>query len=231
MNYYISRDGQTFGPYTLAEVQRYVADGNILLTDLAHSEGMASWVPVQQILGNIPVQQPSPVPATPNYGQVPVYQQSPMGVAPQAIAGGSGPLPPDLHWAIVLVLGIFCSIFMLIWMFVEAGFVKKIRPTSNCMLFYGLGCGGVVLGYIVIIAAASTKEDSLMALGGLIVLAASVLFIVGHFSMKNALEEYYNSVEPLNLHLSGVMTFFFNIIYFQYHLNRIRQYKTTGVMR
>ena len=43
MNYYISRDGQQFGPYTLAEVQRYVADGNILLTDLAHSEGMAGW--------------------------------------------------------------------------------------------------------------------------------------------------------------------------------------------
>src|ERR1700761_1163540 len=98
MNYYISRDGQQFGPYTLAEVQRYVADGNILLTDLAHSEGMASWVPVSQILGNIPPQQPVAPAGPPNYGQVPVYQQ-PGGMVQQPVAGTSGPLPPDLHWA------------------------------------------------------------------------------------------------------------------------------------
>ncbi len=231
MNYYISRDGQQFGPYTLAEVQRYVADGNILLTDLAHCEGMASWVPVQQILSNIPAKQPSPTPAAPNYGQVPAYQQAPVGVAQQPFAGTSAPLPPDLHWAVVLVLGVFCSIFLMVWMFIQAAFVKKLRPASNSGMFYGLGIGAVVLGYIVIIAAASTKEDGLMALAVLILLAGSVMIIVGHFSMKSALEEYYNSVEPINLRLSGVMTFFFNIIYFQYHFNRIRQYKTTGILR
>ena len=231
MNYYISRDGQQFGPYTLAEVQRYVADGNILLTDLAHCEGMASWVPVQQILSNNPAKPPSSPPAAPNWAQAPVYQQQPMGVAQQPVAGTSGPLPPDLHWALVLVIGIFCSIFMVVWMFIEAGFVKKLRPSSNAGMFYGLGIGAVVLGYIVIIAGASMKEDGLMALAGLIILAGSVMIIVGHFTMKSALEEYYNTVEPINLRLSGVMTFFFNIIYFQYHFNRIRQYKTTGILR
>jgi hypothetical protein len=230
MNYYISRDGQQFGPYTLAEVQRYVADGNILLTDLAHSEGMDQWVPVRQILGNIPVQQPAPAPIAPNYGQVPVYPQSPFGVAPQPVAGATGPLPPDLHWALVLLFGIItCGIFTYVWMFIQAGFVKKLRPDANCMLLYGIGVPGIVLGYIVQLGGGS--DQSVRGLGSLIVLAAAVVLIIGHFSLRNSLEDYYNSVEPLNLQLSGVMTFFFNTIYFQYHLNWIRQYKMTGVRR
>jgi hypothetical protein len=48
--------------------------------------------------------------------------------------------------------------------------------------------------------------------------------------MRRSMEDYYNSAEPVGLQLSGVMTFFFNVIYFQYHLNRIRQFKTTGVL-
>ena len=39
MNYFIKRDLQEYGPYTLSELQRYVASGNVLLTDLCHSEG------------------------------------------------------------------------------------------------------------------------------------------------------------------------------------------------
>ncbi|HTS29408.1 MAG TPA: GYF domain-containing protein [Bryobacteraceae bacterium] len=228
MNYYIARDGQQFGPYTLAEVQQYVKDGNILLTDLAHSEGMASWVPVQQILGNIPVpQQPAPAP---NYGQVPVYQQ-PQAVAPQpGNVIGAGPLPPDLHWALVLLLGVItCGIFSYVWMFVQAGFVRKLQPSSNGMMLYALGLPGIFLGEILQVAGGS--EDSIKAVGGLIVLAGAIMIIVGHFSLRRSLEDYYNSVEPVNLQLSGVMTFFFNTIYFQYHLNWIRQYKLTGVAR
>ena len=57
MNYFITRDGQQYGPYTLADLQRYVASGEILLTDLARSEGMSEPLPVSQIIGTIPVPQ------------------------------------------------------------------------------------------------------------------------------------------------------------------------------
>ena len=40
-----------------------------------------------------------------------------------------------------------------------------------------------------------------------------------------------DSVEPINLRLNGVMVFFFNVFYFQYHFARIRKWKTTGVWR
>jgi hypothetical protein len=57
-----------------------------------------------------------------------------------------------------------------------------------------------------------------------------VLFVIAEFQMKNDLEEYYNSVEPINLRLSGVMTFFFAVWYFQHHLSRIAKWKKTGVL-
>jgi hypothetical protein len=41
---------------------------------------------------------------------------------------------------------------------------------------------------------------------------------------------YYNSVEPINLQLSGAMTFFFGIFYLQYHMSRIARWKRTGVL-
>jgi len=44
------------------------------------------------------------------------------------------------------------------------------------------------------------------------------------------MEEYYNSKENIALTLSGVMTFFFRIIYLQYHINRIAKWKQTGIL-
>ena len=41
--------------------------------------------------------------------------------------------------------------------------------------------------------------------------------------MKNSIEEHYNTVEPIGLELNGVMTFFFNVFYFQYHFTKINE--------
>ena len=57
-----------------------------------------------------------------------------------------------------------------------------------------------------------------------------MLYLVGVFQMKSDLEDYYNSTEPINLQLSGVMVFFFNVYYFQHHFSRIAQWKKTGVL-
>jgi hypothetical protein len=46
--------------------------------------------------------------------------------------------------------------------------------------------------------------------------------------MRSSLVQYYNTVEPISLKLSGVMTFFFNIYYFQHHFSRIAEWKRTG---
>jgi hypothetical protein len=139
MNYYVKRDGQQFGPYTLPDLQRYLAQGNIQPTDLGRSEGMDQWIPVQQIAGNISVQQPPP-PSSVNYGQVPVYSRGPAGVAAQPALAPGGLIPPGLNWGLVLLFSVLtCGIFSLVWMFVEAAYAQKLRTRSTPMVFYAIG--------------------------------------------------------------------------------------------
>jgi hypothetical protein len=52
-----------------------------------------------------------------------------------------------------------------------------------------------------------------------------IVRIVARFNMRASLEEHFNGPEPVGLSLSGVMTFFFGGLYFQYHLNRINELK------
>jgi hypothetical protein len=51
------------------------------------------------------------------------------------------------------------------------------------------------------------------------------------FQMRSSIENYYNTVEPINLRLSGVMTFFFAVYYFQHHFSRIANWKRTGYLQ
>jgi hypothetical protein len=265
MNYYITRGGQQYGPYSLADLQKYVAAGNILPTDMARSDNMSQWLPVSQILSNIGAPQPpqpaapqqpaypqqpsapqqpvysqqpsapqqpaySPQPAAPQgYGQVPVYGQ-PQAVAPQQVAGG--PLPPGQEWWVILLIGmVTCGIYAIIALFKQAKFVKMIRPASNALQLYTLAFFGYI-GLIVLYGlGAGLRMGAILMFAPLIQLGAVIVFILAHFKMKAAIEEYYNTVEPINLRLSGVMVFFFNVYYFQYHFHRIYVWKTTGVWR
>src|SRR5271155_2585903 len=98
MLYHVTRNGQNYGPYTLEDLQRYVASGNVLPTDLAKSDEMAEWAPVAQVLGM----------ATPsqNFAPHPCAGGSAGGAPPAYPQGGMPfPDPPNLHWALVLVIG------------------------------------------------------------------------------------------------------------------------------
>jgi len=248
MKYYIQRGINEYGPYTLADLQRYVAQGNIALTDLVRSEGMTEWTPVSQILGTIPV--PPPPAPLPPAGAVPapapapsagtVYSGVPAaaGAAPAMAVGG--PVPPDLHWALVLLIGFFCGIFNLVWLFIEAAFVKKIKPDSNHLALLitaiAIEFGAVILFYVGLIAQYAANPNSqeppwaALAFGMVGLLGFMVTYIMGIFKMRAAIQEYYNTVEPINLRLSGIMTFFFGMFYFQYHFSRIASWKKTGYL-
>jgi GYF domain 2 len=204
MNYTVIRDGQQFGPYSLADLQRYVVSGNILLTDLARSEGMAEAVPVSQIIGNISLPAASP----------PVVQQTVTRY----------PNPPNLAWGLVLLFSIFtCGLFLIAWDIVLAIWVRQVHPASRAVYYYG----AVVFMYLAVIAFAfnAGMHHSKDPTAGLFNIGITVLSIVARFSMKYSLEEHFNSSDPIGLSLSGVMTFFFGSIYFQYHLNQIMKRK------
>jgi GYF domain 2/Domain of unknown function (DUF4234) len=219
MNYFIKRDLNEYGPYSLADLQKYVASGNILLTDLCRSEGLMDWVPVSQVIGNIPV----PAAAQPAPGAPAAYA---------APAVSPYPPPPNLHWGICLLLSIVtCGIFSVVWIMVEALWVKKVRPASKAVTYFAIVVGLYVLSLVLSISGAVSAartghtDSSLQGIQGIISLGILIMWIVGAFNMRDAIEEHYNSAEPIGLSLSGVMTFFFNVWYFQYHFTKINEMK------
>ena len=232
MKYYIQRDLNQYGPYTLADLQRYVAQGNILMTDLTKSEGMNEWVPVSQVIGNIPIAAPAPAYAAPGgtvYGG-PGAAYGP-GYAGSMTPAVAGPVPPDFHWALVLLIGIFtCGLFLWAWLIVEAAWVRKIKPESKGLLFaiVALGCsfgGGFLRGFL---NAMNPGEPHLFT--SLFTIAGLVLYLIAAFTIRDDLTDYYNFNERIGLSLSGVMTFFFPVFYFQHHFSRIAKWKKTGVL-
>ena len=205
MNYFVKRGEQEYGPYTLAALQQYVQQGNISKDDQARSEAMTDWVFVSQIVGNVSV------PAAPGaFGSV--------GQGAMIRPGTAAPLhpAPSLHWGIVLVLSLFTfGIFYIIWFFVEAAWVRKVRPDNKAIF--------LLVAYV----AAAIVEVYLGEQGSeggelLFRLIGAAFAIAAAFSMRSDIEDYYNTEEPVGLKLSGVITFFFSVLYFQYHFTRIR---------
>ncbi|MBN37857.1 MAG: hypothetical protein CMI29_05265 [Opitutae bacterium] len=71
MNLYLSREGQTFGPYTIEQAREYLSSGQFLEQDFALFEGQTDWQPLGQLLAFAPsavstteVSSPQSLPAT-----------------------------------------------------------------------------------------------------------------------------------------------------------------------
>jgi hypothetical protein len=209
MGYLIKRGEQTFGPYSLTDLQRYVQSGNVLLEDLAQSEGLSDWVPVHQVLGDIPAATASTTPVVAG----PVVEHV--------------PLPPNLHWAGLLVLNIltskFFNLFNLIWALILANWGRKLSGDNKPLVLVAMYPASMVAGFIAI-------SMHVFAVGGLLILGGLIVYLFGIFAIREAMEDYYNSVENIGLTLSGPMTFFFSTVYLQYHVNRIARWKATGTL-
>jgi hypothetical protein len=206
-------------------LQKYVASGNILLTDLCRSEGLTDWVPVSQVIGNIPVPAAAPQPAqgTVYGGSAPAYG-APVGYAAPVVS--QYPPPPSLHWGILVLLGVLtCGLFGWVWAFVEAAWVKKVDPESKALLYYGISM--FAAGFAEGMAGRPGAAN-----GGIFLvcrIAGGIMWLVAAFNMRSSIEEHYYSKEPIGLSLNGVMTFFFSIYYFQYHFTRINEMKQRQV--
>jgi hypothetical protein len=240
MQYQISRNGQLYGPYTLEDLQRYIASGNVLLSDLAKSEDMADWVPVAQILAgatsstpppaaevqSAPVSQPY---AGPDFGGS-VY--NPQAQAANSLATSPYPDAPNLHWGLVLLFAFLtCTLFMYIWNLVVTGWLKRVQPNSTALFFY---IGAVVLIVIRSVvglghAVSYAVNDNMRMAGGAtgigLGLVIWIVRLIARYSEMAQLEEHFNTVEPVGLQLNGVMVFFFGGVYFQYKLNEINAMK------
>jgi hypothetical protein len=211
MEYFVKRGEQRFGPYSLSDLQQYVHSGNLAAGDLAQSEGMTDWVPLSQVLGNIPAM------AMAGGGVAVVTAAEPQLVE----------LPPNLHWSIVLILGLLTrQLFNLVWALLQGNWARKLSGDNKPLVLVAMYPAGMVAGFLTIVLFRGAA-----ALGGLFFIAGAIVYLVGVFSIKAAMEEYYNSTENIGLQLSGAMTFFFSTVYIQYHINSIARWKKTGAFK
>ena len=229
MTYQVSRNGQLYGPYSLEDLQRYVATGNVLLTDLAKSDDIPDWLPVSQVLAATGT--PIPAPPVPAY-LAPAY---PTNYTAPAIPY---PDPPNLPWALNLLFWFLtCSVFNKVYVLVQAAWVQKVQPSGKALLLYIIATVVTVINItvsysmvIVMMSHPGTMPSS-NPLNSIIGLAYIILVIAARFAMRSAIEAQYNGPEPIGLRLDPVMTFFFGGVYFQYHFNRINEIKRAMRLR
>lgn len=132
------------------------------------------------------------------------------------------PAPPRLHWEIVFALSVVTlGIFGMVWMIVQANWVKKV--TRNVKpLWWSVAhlvyvpvwiCAGAVVGVIASFGKGDNALWFLNLMEPLIRFVGFGFYLAAAYSLKGVLEE-----RPIDIPLSGVMTFFFAPTYFQYHL-------------
>lgn len=212
MRYYVQRGDDQSGPFTLGGLRRRVDKGEVFLSDQVRPVNSPAWMPVGQFLATIAH------PATETLSaDIPSDGRSP--VLPEEA------VPPNLHWIIIMLLGpLTFSIFPAVWGIVQTIWVRRIRPQSKAflLLVLAIGAGLVARGLY------TRLPDPWMA--PVFSLAGFILLCCAEVAMTRDLEAYYNTTENIHLKLSGTMVFFFNVLYFQYHLSRIARWKKTGVL-
>jgi hypothetical protein len=139
-------------------------------------------------------------------------QSAPASLGHVAVA--APPRPPSLHWAVVLVLWLpTLGILPLVMMFRQAFWAHRADPSCKAP---GILALGLIVGLTpVAIIIAGGDDPALLGAAALFRLVWAGLFIWTYFKMRDVIEQTYG------VSLSGLMTFFFNIFYFQYHLRRI----------
>lgn len=231
MKYFVSRDGREYGPYSIEELSTYVGQQRIGAADAVREAGPGGRVfaSVSEVLAAAGY---DPAGAAPP--PVPPAQHGGPGVSPyaapatwQSLDGapvGRGeeetiPMPIDQSWVVLFLIALVtCGIYSIIRMFQQAAYAKKVDPNNQATSFYLAYLGIYVVSVVVTIA--SGAEGSI--LGTVISLAAGVCAIIGTFKVRDALQVAFR--RPL----SGVMTFFFNVLYFQYHMHDVAKAMKEG---
>ena len=112
MNIFISKNGQQLGPFTLLELNRQRANGQIQDTDMAWHDEIPDWVPVNRLAGL------EPLPLIPS--GAPVYRPSTVSQVP-----GQTPVAAR----VLTALAVFCVSFV---------FLFFVLFVISCIIFGGI---------------------------------------------------------------------------------------------
>lgn len=161
MQIYVGKNGQQLGPFSLEEINRKLADGTFLGTDLAWYEGAAGWAPLSGVPGVvIPPAAPSPVPA-------PAPQPAPIRPA----ATPAPPVRPNAP--IVQRPGSNTRVLSMVsWILLGITAVISFIPFLGCgtwFLVWPVAIAALIMG-IIVIARGATGQ-------GILILLASILIV------------------------------------------------------
>jgi hypothetical protein len=155
------------------------------------------------------------------------------------------PAPPCVHWIVLfgasivvdVLAGLYIperyhtlteSLFVDAWVFYLSLWIRSLDENARSPFW----CDAYVVVELTLAVLSAfplaiwRDSPSPLAVAKLLLAFASLtLGILAIFLIRSDLERHYNEREPLGLHLSGMMTFFFSIYYFQYHLYKIAQLK------
>lgn len=230
MNYFVQREQREYGPYTEGDLRRYLASGHLSPHDPVRREDEQAHRPLSQF---VPA---SAAPALPPGAYAPAYQR------PQMANGA--PLPPNLHWGLVLLLTIVtCGFFSLIWMLMQAWWLKQLHPANRSIWLLAASFGvtyaaSIGLGAFAPLLETVSKDSDLSVplmffIAGvaiLISLAGLGLFFAAELAMRKEMLTYFNTIENIQLRLNPVLTVLVGLYYLQYHMSRIAEWKKTGTL-
>ena len=232
---WIGQNGEKYGPYSEATVRQWLAEGKFAPDALAWREGIADWVPLTGMFSaSANRQQPPPAPpgfrsAENAYASQPYSTQSYGQISSLDAERAELPLPPSLHWGLLLLLDVLTlGIFGIVWIFIQANWVRKIDAQSNAILLLALAIACFVLGepiYLASLFKANGGFTGWASLGALLLFARWVLYLVAYFSMAGSMERRLKSQE-LPLRIGRITLFFFTMYYLQAQLTWLARWKT-----
>ncbi|PYJ12092.1 MAG: hypothetical protein DMF06_00630, partial [Verrucomicrobia bacterium] len=162
MQIHVARNGQQVGQYSIEEVNRRLADGSLLPTDLAWFEGAANWAPLSTLPG-VTIPGPPPVLVPPNPPSPPTFASSTIPAPPAPrIATASVATAPQSYKALVVTS----------WILLGLTFVVSLVPVLGCgtwVLVWPVALATLIMGILVLNRGGKSP--------GILLIVASVLIV------------------------------------------------------
>jgi len=162
MQIYVGKNGQQLGPFSLEEVNRKLADGTFVGTDLAWYEGAAGWAPLSGVAG---VVIPKAAPTTPAPSPAPVPTPAQPAPAP-AVA----PVRPNASIVQPAPRGTG-TLSVVTWILLGITFVVSFVPFVGCgawLLGIPVAITAIILG-IIMLSRGGTGSGILAIIGGILI--------------------------------------------------------------
>lgn len=190
MQIHVARNGQEVGKYSVEEINRKLADGTLLATDLAWYQGAANWSPLSTVPGVTIAGAPAAAAPAP-----PPASLRPSGVAPAQPAPSSATLQaaPQSYKGMVVTS----------WVLLGVTFVISLVPILGCgswFLVWPVALATLIMGILVLNRGGRTPGILLIVASVLIVPVALVAPIITTAALGGAVskEEHKQEAQIMN---------------------------------